>query len=145
VRLVVDTNVLVSGLLSPAGTPGRLVDGLLLGEFVPVVDDRILAEYAEVLARPRFRFDPARRGQVLDFLRASGEHIVAPPLSVVLPDPDDRAFLEVAHRAGVVALVTDNLHRFPDTARSGVRVCSPAEIVAEWAARPAGLPRPSGS
>ncbi len=141
-RLVVDTNVLVSGLLNPSGSPGRLVDGVMLGELVAVVDDRLLAEYAEVLARPRFKFDPARREQVLQYLRESAEHIVASPLGITLPDADDLPFLEVAHQAGATVLVTGNLRHFPEAARSGVRVCTPAELVAEWAQRRAGAADP---
>ena len=54
-RAVFDTNVVVSGFLSPAGPPGRIVEWLRNGEVQAVVDDRIMAEYAEVLARPVFR------------------------------------------------------------------------------------------
>lgn len=49
---VFDTNVLVSGFLSPEGPPGRIVDWLRSGTVRAVVVDGILAEYAEVLHRP---------------------------------------------------------------------------------------------
>ncbi len=133
-RVVIDTNVLVSGLLNAAGNPGRVVDGLLLGELVPVVDDRILAEYSEVLSRPAFAFDPANRDGVLEFLRASAERVVAPPLALVLPDPDDAPFLEVAYHANAVALCTGNTRHYPPEARGGVTVLTPAELVARWTA-----------
>ena len=132
-RIVVDTNVLVSGLLTPHGPPGRIVDGILLGELVPIFDDRILREYALVLARPRFRFDPARVAAVLDFLERAGEPVVAPPLAVELPDAGDRAFLEVAWHADVNALVTGNLRHFPTEACSAVRVEAPGPFVQRWA------------
>ena len=51
---VLDTNVLVSGLLSPFGPPGRLVDALLARRLRLAFDDRIELEYREVLARSRF-------------------------------------------------------------------------------------------
>lgn len=131
-RVVIDTNVLVSGLLNALGAPGRIVDGMLIGELVPVVDDRILAEYEEVLARPRFRFDPVQRDGVLLFIREAAERVFAPPLSTTLPDPDDLVFLEVAHAASNVILVTGNLRHFPGASRGGVLVHSPTDFVARW-------------
>ena len=133
-RGVLDTNVLVSGLLTPNGPPGRIVDGILLGELVPVFDDRILREYALVLARPRFRFDPDRVAAVLEYLERAGEPVVAPPLSVALPDAADRAFLEVAWHADVHALVTGNLRHFPSEAYGAVRVEAPGPFLERWAA-----------
>ena len=52
---VVDTNALVSGLYYPASPPGRVLDAVRSAVLTPVFDQRILAEYAEVLARPKFR------------------------------------------------------------------------------------------
>ena len=55
-RIVLDTNVLVSGLLNPDGAPGRLLDLILGGRLQILYDDRILGEYSDVLARPQFGF-----------------------------------------------------------------------------------------
>ena len=54
-RLVLDTDVLVSGMINPLGPPGRIVDLLREGELELTVDDRILAEYTAVLNRRKFR------------------------------------------------------------------------------------------
>lgn len=56
---VIDTNVLVSGLLSPFGPPGRLVDALQTRRLQLAVDDRIEVEYRDVLARSRLALHPA--------------------------------------------------------------------------------------
>ena len=56
-RLVVDTNVIVSGLLNGAGFPGKLINAILRGEITVVYSEPILAEYREVLVRPKFGFD----------------------------------------------------------------------------------------
>ena len=61
---VLDTNVLVSGLLSPFGPPGRLVDALLARHLRIASDDRIEAEYREVLARPKLGIPAVRRTAV---------------------------------------------------------------------------------
>ena len=59
-KIVLDTNVLVSGLLTPFGTCGAIVRMLTSDEFTLCVDSRILVEYDEVLHRPRFNIDPQK-------------------------------------------------------------------------------------
>jgi len=53
-RQVLDTNVVVSGVLTPMGPPGHLLDLVLTGEVTPVIEPRVAGEYREVLLRPRF-------------------------------------------------------------------------------------------
>lgn len=130
-RVVIDTNVLVSGMLNANGSPGRVLDAVLIGDLHAVCDDRIVGEYRDVLARPKFNFEPAHRDRVLEFLRETAERVVAPPLSVVLPDSDDRPFLEVPAHAEA-ALITGNLRHFPQDQRAGVTVLTPAQAVAAW-------------
>ena len=93
-RLVIDTNVLVSGLLSPVGPPGRILDGVLAGSYRLLFDDRILNEYTTVLARPRFAFDARAIGVLLEFVRDSGELIPAAASRLRTTDPGDQPFLE---------------------------------------------------
>ena len=57
VNVVVDTNVLVAGLLSPFGPPGEIIRMIASGAVTLCVDARILTEYAEVLSRPKFQFE----------------------------------------------------------------------------------------
>ncbi len=135
-RVVLDTNVLVSGLLNPHGTPGRVLDLTAAGALVLLYDDRILAEYREVLFRPRFRFPVADVSVLLAFVEWSGEAMVALPLGVELPDPDDLPFLEVAGAGGADALVTGNPRHFrPTRGKHRVKVVSPAKLYAALAAR----------
>lgn len=129
-RIVLDTNVLVAGLLTPFKAPGRGLDIVLARQVRLLYDDRILAEYGEVLARDKFGFDPDDVADLLAFLKAEGEAIVAPPLGVVLPDPDDVMFVEVAVAGRAGAIVTGNTRHFPPDARRGIPVLSPAEFLA---------------
>lgn len=124
-RVVLDTNVLVAGLLNPPGPCGRLVDLVLDGVARVCVDRRILQEYEEVLRRPRFSFSPATVAEVLDYLRHSADPVAALPLPANLPDPDDLPFLEVAAAAEAV-LVTGNLRDYPKKAAGRVAVVTPA-------------------
>ncbi len=129
-KAVLDTNVLVSGLINPMGPPGRIVDWIRAGELKVVVDDRILAEYADVLRRPTMRtyFTASDAYAILDFLVHCAEHAVAVELVQNLPDPDDAPFLEVALAAGV-PLVTGNKRHFPANRRKGCRVLSAKEFI----------------
>ena len=128
-RIVLDTHVLVSGLLSPFGPPGRVLDALLAGDVTLCFDGRIMAEYRQVLLRPKFGWPAEAVERVLDDLASSGEAVAASPLDVSLPDPEDIMFLETAIAAAADHLVTGNRRHFPARARRGVSVLSPAECV----------------
>jgi putative PIN family toxin of toxin-antitoxin system len=128
-RIVLDTNVLVSGLLSPFGPPGEIVRMVSSGAVSLCIDARILSEYEEVLARPRFAFEPDAVAALLDYIDVRGETVASGPLAVRLPDPDDEPFLEVAVAGKVDALVTGNLAHFPQGALGGASVLAPAEFI----------------
>jgi putative PIN family toxin of toxin-antitoxin system len=122
---VLDTNVLVSGLLSPFGPPGRLVDVLLGRRLRLALDDRIEIEYREVLARPRLGLEPIRRDAFLAILQFQ-EHVIGLPWPhPVPPDEDDVVFLEVAAQTPARRVVTGNLRHFPPGCRGPVTVLSP--------------------
>jgi putative PIN family toxin of toxin-antitoxin system len=131
-RIVLDTNVLVSGLLSPFGPPARILDLILAGDLVPIFDDRILAEYRQVLARERFGFDPGDVADLLRYFEVEGEHVTARPVPIALPDPSDLPFWEVALTAQADALVTGNARHYPPELCQGVVVLPPAAFLDHW-------------
>lgn len=144
-RLVLDTNVLVSGLLNPHGPPGRILESLMAERLVALFDDRILREYRIVLARRKVAFEPAATELVLATLESTGEHVVAAPLDVRLPDPDDLPFLEVAASAFASALVTGNARHFaPTRGEHKVRVHTPAAFLRKIRAATAQRTRKAG-
>jgi uncharacterized protein len=131
--VVLDTNVLVSGLLRADGPPGRVVDLVTAGRLTVLYDDRIVGEYDEVLHRPRFDFEPRAVHAILTQIRADGEHVSAEPLAVVLPDPDDLPFFEVAVAGAARALITGNApHYKPTKGAHHVPIRSPRDFIAEW-------------
>ncbi len=69
-RIVLDTNVLVSALLSPHGPPAQILQLILAGKLVPCLDLRILDEYRQVSRRPKFAFDARLTNELLDFLES---------------------------------------------------------------------------
>ena len=128
-RVVVDTNVVVSALLRPGSVPARALDLLLERGALFLYDTRIVAEYRSVLARPKFRpIDPARRERLLD------ELLAAPPIAHVpawpgpLLDPDERMFVEVALASHADAVITGNLRDYPSDL--GFEVLPPATLLA---------------
>jgi uncharacterized protein len=135
VKIVLDTNVIVSGLLNSKGNPAAVLGLALSGAVQVCHDDRILAEYTEVLARPRFRFDPQRVRDVLVKLKADGFSISAPQAALRLPDPDDEPFLAVALAAAADFLVTGNLADYPSEKCHGMEVITPASFVSVWRTR----------
>lgn len=129
-RVVLDTNVLVSGLLRSKGPPGRILEFMLADVFVVLYDDRMMSEYAEVLARPKFGFQSGEVDPILDYIFRDGEQITAGVLDVLLPDPNDLPFLEVAASGRADALITGNIRDFrPTRGRHSVNVCSPADFL----------------
>jgi putative PIN family toxin of toxin-antitoxin system len=132
VRLVVDTNVVVSGFLSAKGMPAAILDQLRDDQSLVVLwDPRVLAEYAEVLARPKFGLNPAHIEAFLDFIRIAGESATPAPYWGPMPDPDDRVFLEVALGGNADVLVTGNRRHFPNGPfATGLRILSPAQLFA---------------
>ena len=134
-KVVLDTNVLVSGLLSPYGPCGEIVRMMTGGAIQLCYDARILAEYGEVLRRPRFRINPDELAAVLDYIESAGQSVASVPLPHSLPDGDDEAFLEVALGAGARCLVTGNMRHYPEKLRMGMRVISPAQFMTFYRAR----------
>ncbi|HLQ26232.1 MAG TPA: putative toxin-antitoxin system toxin component, PIN family [Acidiferrobacterales bacterium] len=125
-RLVIDTNVLVSGLLKPKGPPGRILDSLVQGTIVAVYSPAILAEYGTVLARRKFAFDPENVAALLELVVAEGWPISRiARLDMHLRDPGDRPFYECAAAAGC-PLVTGNAKDFP--IKGPVEILSPAQL-----------------
>jgi len=128
-KIVLDTNVLVSGLLQPFGPSGQIVRLVASGELVLCHDSRILAEYREVLLREKFHFDPERVDALLEQIRAGGISVAARPLAIRLPDAEDEPFLEVGVAGGAQSLVTGNLKHYPAAARHGIEVLSPRSFI----------------
>ena len=126
---VIDTNVLVSGLLSPFGPPGRLVDALQTRRLQLAVDDRIEVEYRDVLARSRLGIAPGRRDALLAILQFQ-QHLTTFPWQYRQPpDEDDVMFLEVALQTSARIVVTGNARHFPPACRGPVTVWSPRDAM----------------
>jgi uncharacterized protein len=128
-NIVLDSNVLVAGLLSPFGSFGQIVRMVSSGEITLFLDARILAEYEEVLDRPKFKFHKDKVAVILDHIEHRGLMVASSPLSRSLPDIDDETFLEVAISAQAICIVTGNQIHYPSELRQGVKIFSPADFL----------------
>lgn len=129
IRIVLDTNVLVAGLLSDKGPPGQIVDLIIIGEIEIACDSRILAEYRDVVARPKLRIKQSDAEDVLQHIEHNAVRVKPRPWPIALPDPDDEPFLAVAEVAQAICLVTGNIRHFPPKSRGTVRVLTPRQFV----------------
>ena len=128
-NIVLDTNVLVSGLLTPFGPSGKVIQMVFGGRIELHVVARIVSEYREVLHRPKFSFNKERIKTLLDFIERYATFVLSSPLKNHLPDPDDEAFLEVALASRAESLITGNAVHYPAASREGMKVLSPSEFV----------------
>ena len=128
-RIVLDTNVIVSGMLNPHGKPGTILQMVVSRAVTICYDARIIDEYREVLLRPKFPISEAEVDATLEQIEAAGHLVTTTPLPQNLPDPDDEPFLEVALAGGAEYLVTGNVKHYPEDRHRGMRVVSPGEFV----------------
>jgi uncharacterized protein len=129
IRAAIDTNVLVSGLLSPAGNEALIVLAIHQGLIRPCFSEAMMQEYAAVLARPKFRFEPDEIAAALAMFRDNGELVASQTFARNLPDPDDAKFVDCAEAAQAEYLVTGNKRHFPSEACGTVRVVSAGELL----------------
>ena len=123
---VIDTNVLVSALLSRnmASPTVAILNLILDGTIMPVYNDEILSEYTEVLSRGQFHFSPVQIDAALGAIR-SGICTDRTTTDWVFPDKDDIVFYEVALSIEQAYLVTGNTRHFPPISK----VVTPVEML----------------
>lgn len=129
-RIVIDTNVFVSGLLTPGGNCSQIIMRLLKSEFTLILDSKIYQEYREVFSRSKFNFN---LDWVSEFLTAVSQNAIwvqPSSTSIKLPDPEDLKFLAAALAGKAKFLVTGNLKHFPEKICQPIRIVSPQKFLA---------------
>jgi putative PIN family toxin of toxin-antitoxin system len=128
-KVVLDTIVLVSGLLTPHGPAAQSIRLVAAGNVQLVYDAGILTEYRSVLYRTKFGFNREKVDILLNHIEILGQAIASEPLNGTLPDEGDRPFLESAVISRVKYLVTGNVKHYPPDLCRGIEVVSPAEFL----------------
>jgi uncharacterized protein len=127
-RLVIDTNVVISAALKPEGLQRTT---FLLAITKPArlyVSQPILEEYAEVLSRPEFKIRKGLRQQLLQLIKNRGNLVVPSRRLEVSGDADDNRFLECADAARPDSLVTGSLRHFPRFWKK-TKIITPREFI----------------
>ena len=128
-KVVLDTNVLVSAFLKPRSNLARILHLVLQGNIQIIINEHIMAEYFEVLTRPKFDLKRDNIQIVLELFRSKGIYAPALPESFQLPDKGDEPFLEAALSVKADALITGNKKHFPKKFLKGQKVASPEEFL----------------
>jgi len=132
VKLVVDTNLVVSALLKPQSNPALVISLILRGDCSLCLTQDIMTEYAEVLAREKFqRLDRPKVNELLSKLKKLALWI-EPKVSLheVVQDPADNTLLECALEAKADFFTTGNIHHFPFKKYRQTLIVTPAEFMA---------------
>ena len=136
-RAVLDTNVLVSALISPGGASARLLLELRAGGFELILSPLLLAELREVLGRDKFRryVIGEEVDTYVELIRSEGLVRADPPPSPepMSADPDDEYLIDLAREAGADALVTGDAHLLD--LRAIIPALTPAEFLEVLAKR----------
>ena len=112
-RLVIDTNVVVSAALKPEGLQRTVLLLAMTKSVRWYVSEAIVAEYALVLARPELKIRRSSRQQLLQLIKNHARVVVPSRMAQITSDPDDNIFVECADGAHADYLVTGNQRHFP--------------------------------
>jgi uncharacterized protein len=129
--VVLDTNVIVSGLLKEKGIPSKIIDLALSNQFQLVYDDRILTEYEEVLSRQELHISQSKANAVITYIELSGLFIedVITYSPEGFPDQKDLPFIEVFIASKSQAMVTGNIRHFKPLIDQGLPVMTPSQFI----------------
>jgi len=129
VRLVLDTNFVISAFLNPDGKPSQIIKMVLGRKAELYYNTAILSEYESVILRPKFShsINAGNVRQFINLIRSIGVSFDATPSTIKLPDESDRIFLDTANDSGSI-LITGNKKHFPKKSF----IMSPADFLEQF-------------
>jgi putative PIN family toxin of toxin-antitoxin system len=133
-RVVLDTNVVISRYLSPFGPPAHILQYWEQGAFTLLISDALLAEYERVFSYPRIRdklsLSSTEIARIIEGFATFGE-LVTPEhrLHIVEADPDDDMVIECAVAGKADYLVSGNDHLLDIKEYEGIQILTPAQFV----------------
>ena len=127
-KIVLDTNVIISAALTPGRNAGIIFELIFNSEKIELFYcDGILAEYQKVLAKPTLKIPPELQRQALDDIKENGSYILPASSTVLLKHEADRIFYDTAVSSGAI-LITGNLKHYPDENF----ILNPADFIAKF-------------
>jgi uncharacterized protein len=112
IRAVIDTNVLVSGMIAPSGNEALILLAINQELVSPCFSAEIQQEYEQGLRRPKFGFEAEEVESLLNLIRRRGELIQSAPILPLSPDPGDDKFIACALASKSEFLVTGNKRHY---------------------------------
>ena len=128
IRVVLDTNVVVSAALIDEGLPSAIFDLATNRHILMLVSPDILAEYEKVLHYPRLKLDPARIKGFLSDIRKAGELVMPGRTLKISRDEADNRFYECAEAGKANFIITGNTQHFP-VHHKGTKIVTPREFI----------------
>ncbi len=111
-NLIIDTNIIISALLSPDGMAFRFLSEVLDGKYTVFISEEVYEEYDEVLHRDKFGFDEEIISYILEWFRSNAVWVEVTRSSFFVPDEKDRIFYDIA-KCCKARLVTGNNKHYP--------------------------------
>ena len=130
-RVVIDTNVFVSSLLSKEGNPRKVIDLWRFERITLCLSKEILGEYFAVLGRFGLAAEPEGKELVQLFEKRYNQVFVASPATITMikEDPADNKFLECAVAADARYIVSGDRHLLSLKLFKGIRILPPTEFL----------------
>lgn len=125
-NVVLDTNVIVSGIIKQDGLPAKLLNMAVNGTLTINADSRILSEYGRVLKSPKFSFPETLVTHLLHYLSLESKLIVPNPFLSEIKDLSDLPFVEIAIQEDI-PLITGNKKHFDNI--ENLKLYSPKEFL----------------
>jgi len=127
-KVIIDTNVIISAALSPKGNAARIINIIDDNQEIQIFfSSEILDEYKEVLSRERLNIKPEAQICIINTIIKVGMLIKPTGSEIPLPDESDRIFYDAALEAGAT-LITGNKKHYP----AENFIVTPAEFLSIW-------------
>ncbi|MBI5047540.1 MAG: putative toxin-antitoxin system toxin component, PIN family [Deltaproteobacteria bacterium] len=129
-KVVIDTNVLVSSFQNPDGNPKKIIDMWKRGDFIFCISEAILLEYIEVLDRMNIPKQKIKEMAELFKMRAYVEIISDTiRIDIIKDDPNDNKFIECAVAANAQYIISGDKHLKALKEYGNIKILSPSEFL----------------
>ena len=128
VRIVLDTNILISGLLY-SGKPRKLIDLAINGRIEVVSSWEMIGELREVLARDKFGLSKTEQLEMVNFIISMSRMVVLKSRFKIVKDPDDDMVANTAYDGKVAYIVSGDKHLLELKKFSGIRIVKASEML----------------
>ena len=112
IKCVIDTNIILSAMLSDKGYPAKIFDAIVTKEIKMYITQDIINEYKDVLSRDYFKISHEKIGRTINLIRKLGTMIIPETSEFIMKDESDRIFFD-ASQSAQAWLVTGNIKHFP--------------------------------